>query len=102
MPWTVQGKEAGPCLPQALRLAKDRSSRAEGGKQPRSGACVAQAKQSAWHANSYMRELENRASVKGKTAAEERRFRQLEERMKKEEARRKAEVLLPLFPSVAC
>jgi triphosphoribosyl-dephospho-CoA synthetase len=47
-------------------------------------------------ANSYTRELENRASVKGKNAAEERRFRQLEERMKKEEARRKAEVLLPL------
>eukprot|EP00802_Teleaulax_amphioxeia_P003853 Tamp_03856.p2 GENE.Tamp_03856~~Tamp_03856.p2 ORF type:complete len:321 (+),score=110.24 Tamp_03856:451-1413(+) len=41
----------------------------------------------------YTRELENRASVKGKNAAEERRFRQLEERMKKEEARRKAEEL---------
>jgi len=41
----------------------------------------------------YTREIENRGSVKGKNAKEEEEFRRLEARMKKEEARRKAQEL---------
>jgi hypothetical protein len=41
----------------------------------------------------YTREIENRGAVKGKDAAEEKKFRELEARMKREEAKRKAQEL---------